>query len=62
MARAACAAGADGVMLEVHVRPAAARSDAEQALEPEAFRDLCEDLRLLAKVCAGSRVAKGAEK
>jgi 3-deoxy-7-phosphoheptulonate synthase len=55
MARAACAAGADGVMIEVHVRPAAARSDAEQALEPEAFRDLCEDLRLLASVSASAR-------
>jgi 3-deoxy-7-phosphoheptulonate synthase len=50
MARAACAAGADGVMVEVHVRPEAARSDAEQALRPEVFRDLCEDLRLLASV------------
>jgi 3-deoxy-7-phosphoheptulonate synthase len=50
MARAACAAGADGVMVEVHVRPEEARSDAEQALRPEAFRDLCEDLRLLASV------------
>jgi 3-deoxy-7-phosphoheptulonate synthase len=50
LAKAACAAGADGVMVEVHVRPEAARSDAEQALRPDAFRDLCEDLRLLAKV------------
>jgi 3-deoxy-7-phosphoheptulonate synthase len=50
MARAACAAGADGVMVEVHPRPESARSDAEQALRPEEFRDLCEDLRLLSKV------------
>ncbi len=50
MARAACAAGADGVMVEVHERPEVARSDAEQALRPGAFRDLCEDLRLLASV------------
>jgi 3-deoxy-7-phosphoheptulonate synthase len=54
MARAACAAGADGVMVEVHVNPQAALSDAEQALEPEEFRDLCEDLRLLAKVVSRS--------
>jgi 3-deoxy-7-phosphoheptulonate synthase len=47
MARAACAAGADGVMVEVHVRPAEARSDAAQALLPEAFADLALDLRLL---------------
>lgn len=58
MARAACAAGADGVMLEVHVRPAAARSDAEQALEPAAFADLCDELRLLAQVCANARTAR----
>jgi 3-deoxy-7-phosphoheptulonate synthase len=50
MAKAACAAGADGVMVEVHVRPETARSDAEQALRPETFRDLCEDLRLLTSV------------
>jgi 3-deoxy-7-phosphoheptulonate synthase len=47
MARAACAAGADGVMVEVHVRPSEARSDAAQALLPEAFADLALDLRLL---------------
>jgi 3-deoxy-7-phosphoheptulonate synthase len=50
LARAACAVGADGIMVEVHVRPEAARSDADQALIPTQFRDLCEDLRLLAKV------------
>lgn len=53
MARAACAAGADGVMIEVHAQPKLARSDAEQALRPEAFEALAEDLRLLHKVCAG---------
>ena len=51
MARAACAAGADGVMMEVHVQPERALCDAEQAVQPEAFRDLCEDLRLIEKVC-----------
>jgi len=50
MARAACAAGADGVMIEMHTNPQAALSDAEQALAPDAFRDLCEDLRLLEQV------------
>jgi 3-deoxy-7-phosphoheptulonate synthase len=52
MARAAVAAGADGVMVEVHVRPETARSDAEQALRPSEFRELVEDLRLLAQVTA----------
>ncbi len=50
MAKAACAAGADGVLIEVHQRPDRAMSDAEQALTPAAFRDLCEDLRLLNSV------------
>ncbi len=54
MAKAACAAGADGVIIEVHCNPQAALSDAEQALEPSDFRDLCEDLRLLETV-RGSR-------
>jgi 3-deoxy-7-phosphoheptulonate synthase len=53
LARAACAAGADGVMIEVHHRPSAALSDAEQAMLPEDFRDLCEDLRLLRQVRGG---------
>ncbi len=50
LAKAACAAGADGLIMEVHSRPKQALSDAEQALQPAAFRDLCEDLRLLEKV------------
>lgn len=58
MARAACAAGADGVMIEVHARPELARCDAEQALEPESFRDLADDLRLLAKVTQGARAGR----
>jgi len=52
MAKAACAAGADGIMVEMHVRPECALSDAEQAMRPDDFRDLCEDLRLLASVRA----------
>ena len=50
MARAACAAGADGVMMEVHVKPECALSDAPQALVPPVFHDLCEDLQLLTQV------------
>lgn len=50
MARAACAAGADGVMVETHAHPETARSDAEQALRPQELADLLEDLRLLAQV------------
>jgi 3-deoxy-7-phosphoheptulonate synthase len=58
MARAACAAGADGVMIEVHSHPAAALCDGDQALLPEAFRDLAEDLRLLAEVTRTARAAR----
>jgi 3-deoxy-7-phosphoheptulonate synthase len=47
MARAACAAGADGVMVEVHCRPQEAKSDAAQALTPEEFAELNSELRLL---------------
>ncbi|MDJ0522760.1 MAG: 3-deoxy-7-phosphoheptulonate synthase [Planctomycetota bacterium] len=56
MAKAACAAGADGVIVEMHVRPETALSDAEQAMLPEEFRDLCEDLRLLASVRSSRRL------
>jgi len=55
MARAACAAGADGVMVEVHARPERAQCDAEQALRPSEFHDLVDDLRILARV--GRRAA-----
>lgn len=54
MARAAVAAGADGVMVEVHARREVARCDAAQALRPEAFKDLVEDLRTLHGVLRGS--------
>lgn len=47
MARAAVAAGADGLMIEIHQNPAAARCDGPQALLPEAFISLAEDLRAI---------------
>jgi 3-deoxy-7-phosphoheptulonate synthase/chorismate mutase len=40
MARAALAAGADGIMVEVHPNPAAALSDAQQQLDLAEFRQL----------------------
>ncbi|MDR2494887.1 MAG: 3-deoxy-7-phosphoheptulonate synthase [Spirochaetaceae bacterium] len=45
LAKAAIAAGADGVMVEVHGNPEAALCDGEQALTPEAFQDLMGYLR-----------------
>lgn len=44
MSKAAIAAGADGIMIEVHPDPARALSDPEQALTLEAFEKLMENL------------------
>jgi 3-deoxy-7-phosphoheptulonate synthase len=52
MARAAVAAGADGVLVEVHPDPARALSDGQQALTPEEFEVLAGDLRALASALA----------
>ena len=48
MARAGLAAGADGLMIEVHPEPARALSDGPQAMLPEAFGELLAELRALA--------------
>ncbi|MGF1510862.1 MAG: 3-deoxy-7-phosphoheptulonate synthase [Myxococcota bacterium] len=45
MARAAAACGADGIMVEVHVEPEAARSDGAQSLRPEQYRRLVVEVR-----------------
>ena len=50
MARAAVAAGADGVHIEVHCCPEKALSDGDQALLPEQYAALMDDLRGLAEV------------
>ena len=44
MARAAVAAGADGLLIEVHPRPEEAKSDGAQSLTPEGFRSLMRGL------------------
>jgi 3-deoxy-7-phosphoheptulonate synthase len=48
MAQAALIVGADGVMIEMHPNPAVALSDGSQALAPEQFCQLMDDLRQLA--------------
>ena len=48
MARAALAAGADGLMIEVHPDPENALSDGAQSLTPAAFAELMGSLRRLA--------------
>jgi 3-deoxy-7-phosphoheptulonate synthase len=50
MARAAVAAGADGLMVEVHHDPEHALSDGPQALLPDQFTELMEQVRLIAQV------------
>ncbi|MCZ6703943.1 MAG: 3-deoxy-7-phosphoheptulonate synthase [Ignavibacteria bacterium] len=50
MARAAVAAGADGLMIEVHNNPAAAMSDGPQALLPSQFNELMDQVRKIAEV------------
>jgi 3-deoxy-7-phosphoheptulonate synthase len=48
MARAAVAAGADGLLVEVHPDPDHALSDGAQSLAPEQFGELMEQLRMIA--------------
>jgi 3-deoxy-7-phosphoheptulonate synthase len=45
MCKAAIAAGADGVMIEVHPKPEEALSDGFQALLPDQFRELVDIIR-----------------
>lgn len=52
LARAAVAAGADGVMVDVHPDPDSALVDGAQALLPEEFRDLMAELRRVAEAVA----------
>ena len=49
MARAAVAAGADGLMVEIHPDPEKALSDGFQALTPAAFRQLMAECRRVAE-------------
>jgi 3-deoxy-7-phosphoheptulonate synthase len=57
MARAAIAAGADGLLIEVHPNPDAALSDGAQSLYPVQFSQLMREVRLIAEVI-GRRVAE----
>jgi 3-deoxy-7-phosphoheptulonate synthase len=50
MALAGIAAGADGLMIEVHPNPEAALSDGSQSLRPDLFMELMEKLRALAPI------------
>jgi 3-deoxy-7-phosphoheptulonate synthase len=50
MSRAAVAAGADGLLVEVHPDPRAALSDGQQSLDFSAFEEMYSSLQPLAEV------------
>jgi len=49
MGKAAIAAGADGLIIEVHTNPEEARSDGEQSLVPYRFDAMMKELKAVAK-------------
>ena len=57
MARAAVAAGADGIIVEVHPDPTTALSDGAQSLFPQQFAQLMREVRVIAEV-VGRRIAE----
>jgi len=60
LARAAVAAGADGLMIEVHPNPAAALSDGPQSLEPPKFARLMREVAKVARAVGRRMPAKSA--
>jgi 3-deoxy-7-phosphoheptulonate synthase len=56
MARAAVAAGADGLLIEVHQDPERALSDGAQSIYPEQFAQLMDEVRVIAPA-VGRRIA-----
>jgi len=59
LARAAIAAGADGLLIEVHPNPAEAKSDGKQSLTPDQFLALANSLPAVAEAI-GRRFVAGA--
>lgn len=49
MAKASVAAGADGLLIEVHTNPEEALSDGEQSLKPDVFEKLMKELKPVAR-------------
>jgi len=60
MALASIAAGASGVMIEVHPAPEHALSDGYQSLDPAEFRELADACRAIAELLAARRRAPAA--
>ncbi|MFZ2492939.1 MAG: 3-deoxy-7-phosphoheptulonate synthase [Thermoanaerobaculia bacterium] len=54
LSRAAIAAGADGVLIEVHHKPEEALSDGPQAILPETFEQVVRDVDAIARVLGRS--------
>ena len=54
MAKASVAAGADGVMIEMHNKPELALCDGAQSLYPHQLEELLKQIKLIADVCAKS--------
>lgn len=50
MARAAVAAGADGLMIEVHPHPEVALSDGDQSLKPANFKVVMDEVKQIMKI------------
>lgn len=57
MSRAAVAAGADGLLVEVHPDPENALSDGPQSLRPERFEAMMQELRAVARAVGRSVAA-----
>ena len=55
LAKAAIAAGADGLMIEVHNNPQCALSDGQQSLKPELFNKVMQKVKVLAEM-EGKRI------
>ena len=58
VARAAVAAGADGLIVEVHNRPEEALSDGGQSLKPERFAEMVAQVRAIAEAVGRSVCTK----
>jgi 3-deoxy-7-phosphoheptulonate synthase len=48
MSKAAVAAGADGILIEVHSNPECALCDGEESIKPIKFKELMQDMRKIA--------------
>ena len=53
MAMAAIAAGADGLIIEVHPHPEVALSDGDQSLTPADFKEVMEDIHRMSRLLRG---------